>query len=180
MAIKIAHIADVHIGMENYGRVDPETGLNSRLLDFQNSLDYAVDYALKEQVDLAIFAGDAYKTKEPSPTHQRMFISSMKKFIDGGVPLILLTGNHDLPNAPGKAHTLDVLKIIEDDRVIIADQPKVHVLRTNNGEVQVAALPYLTRSTLLSKDKHRDASAEEIGREIERVYERLILKWSSI
>jgi len=26
-AIRLLHIADIHIGMENYGRVDPKTGL---------------------------------------------------------------------------------------------------------------------------------------------------------
>ena len=176
MAIKIAHIADVHLGMENYGRIDPETGLNSRLLDFHNSLDYAVDYSLDNDVDLAIFAGDAYKTRDPSPTQQRMFISSMKKFADREVPLVLLAGNHDLPNAPGKAHTLDVLNFFGDDKLIIADQPKVHLVSTKSGEVQVAALPYLVRSTMLSKDKYKDVSSEEVNRKIAEVYERLIAK----
>ena len=32
--IKILHLADLHLGVENYGRVDPETGLHSRLLDY--------------------------------------------------------------------------------------------------------------------------------------------------
>jgi len=31
--VKIAHLADTHIGMENYGRINPETGLNQRLHD---------------------------------------------------------------------------------------------------------------------------------------------------
>ena len=32
-SLKIAHLADTHIGMENYGRINPETGLNQRMHD---------------------------------------------------------------------------------------------------------------------------------------------------
>ena len=35
MTIRIMHIADIHFGMENYGRLDPKTGINTRLLDFR-------------------------------------------------------------------------------------------------------------------------------------------------
>ena len=31
--IRMLHFADTHIGMENYGRTDPETGLSSRVMD---------------------------------------------------------------------------------------------------------------------------------------------------
>lgn len=32
--IRVMHFADVHFGVENYGRFDPATGLPSRLVDF--------------------------------------------------------------------------------------------------------------------------------------------------
>ena len=32
--VKILHFADLHLGVENYGRPDPATGLHTRLLDF--------------------------------------------------------------------------------------------------------------------------------------------------
>src|SRR5256886_12425745 len=71
--LRIAHLADTHIGMENYGRINPETGLNQRLHDFLNSLDQAIDGAVAASVDLVVFAGDIYKTRDPTPTHQREF-----------------------------------------------------------------------------------------------------------
>jgi len=73
--IKLVHFADLHLGVENYGRLDPTTGLSSRLTDFLRAFDQVVDYALDEanDVDLVVFAGDAFKTRDPSPTYQRAF-----------------------------------------------------------------------------------------------------------
>ena len=56
MALRLLHLADMHFGMENYGRLDAATGLNRRLLDFARSVHHAIDYAL-EYAHLAIFAG---------------------------------------------------------------------------------------------------------------------------
>jgi len=44
--IRILHFADLHIGMENYGRLDPETGLNLRVVDFLRRMDEVVTYAI--------------------------------------------------------------------------------------------------------------------------------------
>ena len=71
--IRLLHFADVHIGMENYGRTDPATGVSSRVVDFLRCMDEMIVYARDHEVDLAIFAGDAFKSRSPSPTFQREF-----------------------------------------------------------------------------------------------------------
>ena len=71
--LRILHLADIHLGMENYGRVDPVTGLSSRLGDFLRSLDQALDWALDNDVHLVLIAGDIFKNRDPTPTIQREF-----------------------------------------------------------------------------------------------------------
>src|SRR5512143_1227592 len=71
--INVLHFADIHIGMENYGHIDSGTGINSRVIDFLRRFDEVIDYGLSHDVDLVIFAGDAFKTRDPSPTLQREF-----------------------------------------------------------------------------------------------------------
>ena len=93
--IRLLHIADIHIGMENYGRTDPQTGLNQRVMDFLRRLTDAVDYTLDHEIDVVIFAGDAYKTRDPNPTYQREFARRMKRIADAGIPVVMLVGNHD-------------------------------------------------------------------------------------
>lgn len=138
--MKLVHTADIHIGMENYGRLDPETGLSTRLADFLRAFDRMVDFAINEKVDLFLFAGDAYKHREPTPTHQREFSRRILRMTKAGIPCVLLVGNHDTPNALGKATSLDIYSALE--------QPLVHVIREPsvvevNG-LQVVGIPWLS------------------------------------
>jgi len=101
--MKIIHFADLHLGVENYGRPDPATGLSTRMNDFLNVLDELVEYALTNHVDLVIFSGDAYRTREPTQTQQREFARRIGRLASNNIPVFLLVGNHDLPNAIGRA-----------------------------------------------------------------------------
>jgi exonuclease SbcD len=154
--MKILHFADLHIGHETYGKNDPKTGLNSRLLDFLKSFDQVVDYTLKNNIDLVIFAGDAYKTRDPSPTYQREFSKRIKK-IALKVPIVLITGNHDIPPSFGKADTLEIFPTLEVPNVYVLSKPTVKEIRG----IQILALPWLSKSDLL-KDEERKKSIEEI------------------
>jgi exonuclease SbcD len=104
--MKILHFADAHIDMTNYGRHDPETGLPLRVLDFLKSLDEIVDAAIREKVDLVIFAGDAYKDRSPAPTFQREWGKRIIRLSKAGVRTLLLVGNHDLSPSIGRANAI--------------------------------------------------------------------------
>ena len=69
--IRFFHTADIHFGVENYGRIDPQSGIHTRLLDFEKVLSLCIDRAIAENIDLFVFAGDAYKTAYPTPTQQK-------------------------------------------------------------------------------------------------------------
>src|SRR3990172_1977476 len=106
--IRILHTADLHLGVETYGRLDPATGLSSRVVDCLAVLDEAVQAPRAQQIALSLFCGDAYKTREPSPTLQREFARRMGRLAANGVAVFLLVGNHDLPNALGRATTVEI------------------------------------------------------------------------
>lgn len=146
--MKILHTADLHIGMVNYSKLDPETGLETRLLDFFKTLDFIVDTAIKENVDVFIFAGDAYKTRDPSPTQQRGFGERIKKITKAGIPVIMVVGNHDTPNALGKANTLDIYSALEIDNVWVLRKPELLKVPTKSGNLQVIAAPWLHKNDL--------------------------------
>ena len=154
--IKMLHLADIHFGMENHGRIDPSTGLNQRLLDFSRSAGLAIAYALERNVDLAVFAGDIYKNRDPDPSAQRAFAACVKSLTRAGVPVVILTGNHDQPGTVGKAHAVEVFHTLDLPGVTVIDRPALHVIETASGPVQVAGFPYMTRSFMLSREQNKD------------------------
>ena len=166
MPIKILHFADVHIGTENYGRLDTLTGLHSRLQDFVGSLRFACEAAIAEKVDLAVFAGDAYKTCDPNPTHQREFAAQIRTLVNAEIPVVMVVGNHDIPVAFGRASSVDIFGTLDISGVSVLTKPRMLKVRTRSGPVQVACLPWPVRSQLLTRSEYKDLSEEEIVRKI--------------
>ena len=174
MALKTLHLADIHMGMENYGRLDPATGLNTRLQDFVKCLGFAVDTGLEEEVALVLFSGDAYRTCDPNPTHQREFAAQFRRFSDAGIPVVMIVGNHDNPVSYGKASSIDIFGTMGMHDVMVMSKPERLLVQTKHGPVQVACLPWPTKSTLLTKDQYKDLPETEIRRQIEDICTEII------
>jgi len=171
MPIQLLHFADLHLGVENYGRVNPATGLNSRFEDFAHTLDSVVSTAIDRGVHLVVFAGDAYKNRDPSPTHQRTFAAALRRLSAAGIPTLVLVGNHDIPNTRGRAHAVEVFRVLEVPHVIVADRPDLHHIETPAGEVQVLALPYRRPSAPIEREEDlRGKPQSEIAEHIARTY----------
>ena len=167
--MKILHFADLHLGVENYGRIDPATGLSSRLNDFLSALDQVIDYALEKQVDLVLFCGDAYKTREPSQTQQREFARRINRLSTANIPIFLLIGNHDLPNAIGRATTTEIFDTLAVKNVYVANRPDIYNIPTASGIVQIVSLPWLRRSALLSREDTKNLNLEQINQKMQQV-----------
>ena len=167
--IRLLHFADLHIGMENYGRLDPATGVNGRVLDFLHRFDELIDYGLEREADLVIFAGDAYKRRAPNPTYQRAFARRVKRLADAGVPVVLLIGNHDLPAMVQRASSVDIFRTLDVPNVIVGRDERVHTVETRRGMVQVATVPYPVRQRLLAHDEHRGLSINELDEALQDI-----------
>jgi len=174
MGLRILHFADLHLGVESYGRIDPVTGLSSRLLDFLSVLDQVVDYTLENKVDLVLFCGDAYKSREPTQTQQREFAKRINRLSTNGVPIFLLIGNHDLPNAIGRATTTEIFDTLTIKNVYVSNRPDVYRIPTNSGTVQIASLPWLRRSALLTKEESKNLNFDQINQRLREVLTNVI------
>lgn len=178
--MKVLHFADLHLGVENYGRPNSATGLNTRLEDFLRSFDQLVDHAIEEDVDLVLFCGDAYKTRHPNTTCQREFAGRIKRLSDAGIKTVLLAGNHDVQAGMGKAHTLEIFGTLAVDNVIIADRPgrlgssKVGIIKTKSGPVQIVVIPWPITSQLLTKDEIKGLTSDEVNELISEAIQRAI------
>jgi len=172
--MKILHFADLHLGVESYGRLDPDTGLSTRLLDFLSALDLVIDYALGNKVDLVLFCGDAYKTREPTQTQQREFAKRVNRLSTSGIPIFLLIGNHDLPNAIGRATTTEIFDTLAVKNVYVSNRPDIYRIPTNSGVVQIASLPWLRRSALLSKEETKNLGFDQINQRLQQILTNIV------
>jgi DNA repair protein SbcD/Mre11 len=194
--IRILHFADLHLGVETYGRPDPATGLSTRLLDCLRALDELVEFAIggkeggrgkgEERVDLVLFCGDAYRSREPSQTHQREFARRIRRLVDAGIPVFLLVGNHDLPAAVSRATTLEIFHTLlgrsteptnqqtskpasqqTSGSVYVAARPGTFVVATRGGPVQVVALPWLTPGRFLAREEYKSLPVDALVQTLE-------------
>ncbi len=164
--IRFIHTADIHFGMENYGKIDPQTGIHSRLLDFKKSFDTCVDYAIEKNVDLFIFAGDAYKTANPSPTQQKLLMQSFMRLYQAKIPVVIVVGNHDNPLSFGKANALDIFAHLPIDGFYVFAKPESLTLQTKSGPVQIVGIPWPNRHHLSLNAVHAISSSTELTKHI--------------
>ena len=172
--MKILHFADVHIGVENYSRTDPNTGLSTRLQDFLETFDELVDYAIESDVHLALFCGDAYKSRDPSQTQQREFAKRIVRLSEAGIPSFLLIGNHDTPHVQGRATSLDIYRTLPTPRVVIGDNATTYFIQTAAGPIQIVAAPWIRRSQFLARDEMRGLSTFQINEKISETLTNII------
>ncbi|MCC7358736.1 MAG: exonuclease SbcCD subunit D [Anaerolineales bacterium] len=165
--IHVLHFADLHIGMENYGKFDPQTGLSTRLRDFLDRLDEIVAYAQAHAADLIVFAGDAFKTRDPDPTQQREFARRLKQLADRA-PVFLLVGNHDIPGMAARATSIDIFRALDVPNVTVGRSPGSRVIATAHGPVFLGWVPFPVRNRLLNQEEHRGASVETLDRAVEQ------------
>jgi DNA repair protein SbcD/Mre11 len=133
-----------------------------------------VDFAINNSVDLVVFSGDAYKGREPSQTQQREFARRINQLSTSGIPIFLLVGNHDLPNAVGKATSTEIFDTLAVKNVFVSGRPEVIDIPTRSGIIQVASLPWLRRSALLSKDDTKNLNFDQIKQKAAQVLTNII------
>jgi len=182
---KILHFADAHIDMANYGRQDPDTGLPLRVMDFLKSLDEIVDTAISEKVDCAIFAGDAYKNRDPAPTFQREWGKRIMRLSDAQIPTILLVGNHDVSPSVARAHALEEFSTLSVPHVLVVDKPmflgpedlKPLCVPGKELAMQLLAVPWVSRSGLMAYLDFQTRDLGQLYEEMEKRLSNVLEKW---
>ncbi len=163
--IKLLHTADLHVGMENYGRMDPTTGVHGRVMDFLRRLTDMAEFAIEEGVDIFVFAGDAYKMRDPNPTFQREFARRIKLIADAGIPVVMLVGNHDLPPVQRRATSISIFDTLQVPNVYVgADYTVLDITCRRGQRLQVATAPYPLRQDHIAREEGEGKSVAELDR----------------
>jgi exonuclease SbcD len=184
--MRIAHTADWHLGPAR-NRIDPESGLNARLIDFFECAQFAVSDAIERGAELILHAGDVFNTPRPSPTERHLALDAFAPAIMAQVPVVVIVGNHDMPRSPAEWHALDVLRGVP--AITVIDLPELlNVWRIPATDVgggtdeywqvaparipppdeghlmlQIACLPWPNKSLLLREEETRKLEPGQIN-----------------
>lgn len=95
--MKLVHIADTHLGLAQFQKVDPETGMNLReKLIYENFLA-AVDSIIARRPDVVVHAGDLFDQVRPKTMAYTTALEAIGRLSSAGIPLVLISGNHSMP-----------------------------------------------------------------------------------
>ena len=162
--VKILHLSDIHLGSGfSHGKINSETGVNTRLEDFINSLKICIDRAISEPADLVLFGGDAFPNATPPPYVHEAFASQFRRLADANIPAILLVGNHDQHSQGNGGASLSIYRTLMVPGFIVGDNIATHQIDTVNGGVQVVTLPWLNRSTLLTRPETEGLALNDVN-----------------
>jgi exonuclease SbcD len=142
---KILIVSDVHIGKRYAYKIDLTTGMSLRTLDFIDAFARVADYAIINQIDIFVIAGDLYDRITIGPTLLRYVREKVwQPLIKARIPIVCIGGNHDSPQIFQKGSPLGEISLIQNSVVTrIPKTVKITALHTKE-EIGFVLLPYMT------------------------------------
>ncbi len=96
--MKIVHLADSHLGFSNYSRLD-QHGQNRIEEMVYSGFNQAIDRIIQLRPDAVVHAGDVFHHVRPKIKPLVIFQRSLQRLTDAGIPVIIISGNHDAPKS---------------------------------------------------------------------------------
>ena len=121
--MKVAHLADPHLGARQYHRQTP-AGINQREADVARAFRLAVDGVIAAAPDLVVVAGDLFHSVRPTNAAIVFAFRQIQRLREAlpGAPIVLVAGNHDTPRS---VETGSILRLFEELGVdVAADQAR--------------------------------------------------------
>ena len=109
--MKLAHLADLHLGFRQYDRQTPRGG-NQREADVADAFRRAVDDLLEQRPDLILVAGDVFHSVRPTNSAILFLFKEVHRLRVGlpDTPIVMIAGNHDTPRS---TETGTILRLYE-------------------------------------------------------------------
>ena len=109
--MKLAHLADLHLGFRQFDRQTPRGG-NQREKDVADAFGRAVDDLLEQRPDLIVIAGDVFHSVRPTNPAILFLFQQLQRLRAGlpDAPIVVVAGEHDTPRS---VETGAILKLYE-------------------------------------------------------------------
>ena len=137
--MKLAHLADLHLGFRQYDRQTPRGG-NQREADVADAFRRAVDDLLEQRPDLILVAGDVFHSVRPTNSAILFLFKEVHRLRAGlpDTPIVMIAGNHDTPRS---TETGTILRLYEALGVHVVIETAQH-LTFSRLDCSVLAAPH--------------------------------------
>lgn len=142
--MRIAHVADTHLGFSAYGKVDDASGLNQREVDFYRAFEQCVDKIIGAKVDAVVHAGDLFDSVRPSNRAISFALDQFARISEAGIPVVVIAGNHSTPKLRETGSVFRILEHLDDLHPIYKGEYESIEL----GDLMVHAVPHSDGETL--------------------------------
>jgi len=137
--VKLAHLADLHLGFRQYDRQTARGG-NQREADVAEAFRRAVDDLLLQRPELILLAGDVFHSVRPTNAAILFLFRELQR-LRAGLPdaaVVMIAGEHDTPRS---TETGTILRLYEALGVeVVVDQARYVTL--TRPDCAVLAVPH--------------------------------------
>jgi exonuclease SbcD len=118
--VKLAHIADPHLGIRQYHRQTP-SGINQREADVAHAFRACVDAVIEARPDAVVVAGDLFHSVRPTNAAIVFAFRQFQRLREAlpQAPIVLIAGNHDTPRS---TETGSILRLFEELGIDVASE----------------------------------------------------------
>jgi exonuclease SbcD len=158
--MRVIICGDAHIGAV-YGLGETKNGSNTRIDDYEKTLNYIVDYAIQNNVDAFIQTGDVFDSRTPTPEHMNILNKVLRKLSMANITSIVIMGNHDYRRT-GEVYTSAIESLAAKDysNIRLVLSPEIIELHGKDEEkLKVLLLPYRDRRMYGGKTTEEDSLA---------------------
>lgn len=127
--MKFLHIADVHLDSPFLGLSFLPSELFGQIKNaIQLSFEKAVNFAIDNDVDLVLLAGDTFDSIHPTPQSKIFFANQIKRLVDRQIQVVMVLGNHDYSQI---------------DDLLLNESPYFKIIGSNE---QIEQVDFMTKS----------------------------------
>ena len=92
----LIHIADTHLGLAAFNRLDPESGMNLREKQIYDNFLSAIDKIIRQKPDVLVHAGDLFEQVKPKTKAYTTVLEALERLGAAEIPFVVIAGNHSM------------------------------------------------------------------------------------
>nr|BDD46183.1 nuclease SbcCD subunit D [bacterium] len=157
--MRIIICGDTHIGaVFGLGKSNGRGG-NTRVDDYEATLNHIVDYTISTGADVFVQAGDVFDVRNPEAEHVAIVTRCIRKLSDAGVTSVWIMGNHDYKRF-GESYTSAITSLSAGDhpntRIIL--RPEIlEIVSETKEKASIVLMPFRDRRMYAGQTTEQDS-----------------------